>query len=92
MFTVYNDKVSTFEQFLHEEGSISVRIRNLKVLVIEVCKAKKIFCVLVQSIFKLINPKYNFRRHAIFSVNIFRVKNMVSTCYISKTKNMGENT
>ena len=41
MFTVYNDRFSTFEQFVHKEDSVSVHIRNFQDLATAIYKAKK---------------------------------------------------
>lgn len=41
MFTVYNDRFSTFEQVVHKEDSVSVHIRNFQDLATAIYKAKK---------------------------------------------------
>ena len=78
MFTVYNDRFSTFEQFVHKEDSVSVHIRNFQDLATAIYKAKKKkrFLVFWCKIFS-----DSLTHHAIFedakllNRNIFGIKN-----------------
>ena len=39
--TVYNDNVSTFEKLLEKDNSVTIHVRSLRILAIELHKAKE---------------------------------------------------
>ena len=75
MHIVYNDKKSDFMQLLEKDCSVSIHTRNLQVLATEIYKAKNNLCPsLVQNLFKVTEPQYNFRRHTVFNSRNIRTQ------------------
>ena len=64
---VYKNYVSTFEQLLEKDSSVSIYIRNLQVLATELFRARKSLSpTIVQNIFRTNEPAYSLRRDTIF--------------------------
>ena len=64
---VYKDYVSTFAQLLEKDSSVSIHIRNLKVLATKIFKARNNFSPpIVQNIFRTTEPAYMLRRDTLF--------------------------
>ena len=58
--TVYGDNVSSFEELLHKDRSISVHVKNIKTLAIEMFKvSNKLMIPLMNAIFVKRNNAYN---------------------------------
>ena len=63
----YKDYVSTFAQLLEKDSSVSIHIRNLKVLATEIFNARNnLSPPAVQNIFRTTEPAYSLRRDTIF--------------------------
>ena len=63
----YKDYVSTFAQLLEKDSSVSIHIRNLKVLATEIFNARNnLSPPAVQNIFRTTEPPYSLRRDTIF--------------------------
>ena len=61
------DYVSTFAQLLEKDSSVSIHIRNLKVLATEIFNARNNLSLpAVQNIFRTTEPAYSLRRDTIF--------------------------
>ena len=56
--TVYNDDVSTFEKLLEKDNSITIQVRNLRILAIELYKTKENLAVLIMR--KIFNSLTNW--------------------------------
>ena len=64
---VYKNYVSTFEQLLEKDSSVSIRIRNLQVLANEIFKVRNnLPPPIVQNIFRTTEPICSLRRDTIF--------------------------
>ena len=64
---IYKDYVSTFAQLLEKDSSVSIHIRNLQILATEIFKARNnLSPLIVQNIFRTIEPAYSLRRDTIF--------------------------
>ena len=67
---IYNDKLSSFNELLAKDGSVTVHIRNLQVLAIEMFKVSKGLCPSVFS--NIFKPRpvisYNLRHNSDFVI------------------------
>ena len=62
-------------ELLDKDCSVSIHTRNLQVLATEIFKTKNNLCPsVVQDLFEIIEPKYNFRRHTIFNTRNVRTQ------------------
>ena len=65
--TVYNDNVSTFEKLLEKDNSVTIHVRNLRILPTKLYKTKENLAVLIMDeILKQRNIKYNLRSQTDF--------------------------
>ena len=69
---IYNDKVSTFEELLNKDNSVSIHHSNIHALAIEMYKvANDMSPEIMNEVFKLRNtPHYNLRHTAFFSTEL----------------------
>ena len=64
---VYSDSMSSFEDLLHKDGSVSVHVKNIKTLSIEMFKvSNKLTIPLMNEIFVKRNNAYNLRKPSEF--------------------------
>ena len=70
----YHDSLSTFEELLRKDNSVSIHNRNLRALAIEMFKVyTKQGPAILQDVFPLNNQeRYNFRKKAYFSTRAIR--------------------
>ena len=67
---IQNEKLSSFEEILEKEGSVSVHHRNIQSLAIEMLQIKHgQSCETVTDTFTQITQEKNFRKNRIPSVN-----------------------
>ena len=60
--TVYNDNVSTFEKLLEKDNSVTIHVRNLRILATELYKTKEnLAAPIMNEIFEQRNIQYNLR-------------------------------
>ena len=65
--TVYSDSETSFEDLLDKERSVSVHVKNIKILVIEMFKvSNKLTVPLMNEIFVKRNNAYNLRKPSAF--------------------------
>ena len=74
---VYNDKRSSFEELLRKDGSVSIHVRNIQVLMIELYKVKKKLApTLLCEVFKIKQTShYNLRTINEFELPKVRTSN-----------------
>ena len=64
---VYSDSMSSFEDLLHKDSSVSVHVKNIKTLAIEMFKvSNKLTIPLMNEIFVKRNNAYNLRKPSEF--------------------------
>ena len=74
--TVYNDNVSTFEKLLEKDNSVTIQVRNLRILAIELYKTKKNLAALIMhEIFKQRNIQQNLRSQTDFQLGSAKTVN-----------------
>ena len=74
--TVYNDNVSTFEKLLEKDNSVSVHVRNLRILATELYKTKENLAVpIMHEIFEQRNIQYNLRSQTDFQLGSLKTVN-----------------
>ena len=57
---VYNDKVSTFEKLVEKDDSVTIHVRNLRILATELYKTKEnLAAPIMHEIFEKQNTQYN---------------------------------
>ena len=67
--TVYNDNVSTFEKLLEKDNSVTIHVRNLRILATELYNTKENLAVsIMHEIFELRNIQYNLRSQTDFQL------------------------
>ena len=58
--TVYNDNVSTFEKILEKDNSVTIHVRDLRILATEMYKTKEnLAAPIIHEIFEQRNIEYN---------------------------------
>ena len=58
--TAYNDNVSTFEKLLEKDNSVTIHVKNLRILATELYKTKENLAVpIVHEVFEQRNVQYN---------------------------------
>jgi len=69
---IYNDKISTFEELLTKDNSVSIHHSNIHALAIEMYKvANDMSPQIMNEVFKLRNtPHYNLRHTSLFSTEV----------------------
>ena len=78
---VYDDSLSTFEELLNIDKSVTIHHRNLQVLATELYKVRhRLAPELINDIFKKRNVTYNFRKNS-----TFETRNIKSVYYGSET-------
>ena len=72
--TVYNDNVSTFEKLLEKNNSVTIHLRNLRILATELYKMKEnLAAPILHEIFEQRNIQYNLRLQTDISVRVITV-------------------
>ena len=67
--TVYNDNVSTFEKLLEKDNSVTIHVRNLRILATELYKTKEnLAAPIMHEIFEQRNIQYNLRSQTDFQL------------------------
>ena len=67
--TVYNDNVSTFEKLLEKDNSVTIHVRNLKILATEPYKTNEnLAAPIMHEIFEQRNIQYNLRSQTDFQL------------------------
>ena len=66
---IYSDKSSSFEELLEKDGSVTVHVRNLQKLAIEMFKVyKNLSPPIISDLFKVRENNYNLRNCSYFSI------------------------
>ena len=66
---IYSDKSSTFEELLEKDGSVTVHIRNIQKLAIEMFKVfKNLSPPIISDLFEVRENNYNLRNHSYFLI------------------------
>ena len=66
---IYSDKSSTFEELLEKDGSLTVHIRNIQKLAIEMFKVfKNLSPPIISDLFEVCENNYNLRNHSYFLI------------------------
>ena len=67
--TVYNDNVSTFEKLLEKDNSVTIHVRNLRILATELYKTKEnLAAPIMHEIFEQRNIQYNLHLQTDFQL------------------------
>ena len=74
--TVYNDNVSPFEKLLEKDNSVTIHVRDLRTLAIELYKAKEnLAAPIMHDIFEQGNIQYNLRSPTDFQLGSVKTVN-----------------
>ena len=74
--TVYNDNVSTFEKLLEKDNSVTIHVRNLRILATELYKTKEnLAAPIMHEIFEQRNIQYNLRSQTDFQLGSVKTVN-----------------
>ena len=74
--TVYNDDVSTFEKLLEKDNSVTIYVRNLRILATELYKTKEnVAAPIMHEIFEQRNIQYNLRSQTDFQLGSVKTVN-----------------
>ena len=74
--TVYNDNVSTFEKLLEKDNSVTIQVRNLRLLAIELYKTKEnLAASIMHGILEQRNIQYNLRLQTSFQLGSVKTVN-----------------
>ena len=66
---IYSDKSSTFEELLEKDGSVTVHIRNIQKLAIEMFRVfKNLSSPIISGLFEVRENNYNLRNHSYFLI------------------------
>ena len=84
--TIYNDNVSTFGKLLEKDNSVTVHVRNLRILATELYKAKENLAVpIMHELFEQRNIQYNLRSQNDFQLGSLKTVN----CGLSALRHLG---
>ena len=74
--TVYNDNVSTFEKLLEKDNSVTIHVKNLRILATELYKTKEnLAAPIMHEIFEQRNIQYNLRSQTDFQLGSVKTVN-----------------
>ena len=74
--TVYNGNVSTFEKLLEKDNSVTIHVRNLRILATELYKTKEnLAAPIMHEIFEQRNIQYNLRSQTDFQLGSVKTVN-----------------
>ena len=74
--TVYNDNVSTFEKLLEKDNSVTIQVRNLRILAIELYKTKEnLAASIMHGTLEQRNIQYNLRLQTNFQLGSVKTVN-----------------
>ena len=74
--TVYKDNVLTFEKLLEKDNSVTIHVRNLRILATELYKTKdNLAAPIMHEIFERRNIQYNLRSQTDFQLGSVRTAN-----------------
>ena len=84
---VYNDNMSTFEKLLEKDNSVTIYVRNLRILATQLYKTKEnLVAPIMHEIFEQRNIQYNLRSQTDFQLGSIKTVNCGTQ--ISWSKNM----
>ena len=76
--TVYNDNVSIFEKLLEKDNSVTIHVRNLRILATELYKTKEnLAAPIMHEIFEQRNIQYNLHSQTDFQLGSVKTVNCV---------------
>ena len=71
--TVYNDNVSTFKKLLEKDNSVTIHVRNLRILATELYKTKEnLASLIIHEIFEQRNIEHYFRSRTDFQLGLVK--------------------
>ena len=74
--TVYNDSVSSFEKLLEKDNSVTIHVRNLRILATELYKTKEnLTAPIMHEIFEQRNIQYDLRSQTDFHLEPVKTVN-----------------
>ena len=86
--TVYNHNVLTFEKLLEKDNSVTIHVRNLRILATELYKTKENLATqIMHEIFEQKNIQYNLRSQSDFQLGLVKTVN----CGLRALRYLGPN-